>query len=513
MRERWLFWTMVALLLIPVWSVGYFPTTDGPSHVYNAWILRQYGNTQHYPLFRQYYEIDWRPIPNWLSHAVLALLMFPFDPRTAEKVLVSGYVVLLAASARFLAGSIDPDRRWLAWLALPLVYNQLLHLGFYNFCLSVGFCLIAVGTWWRHRDRPGFDLAVKLNLLLLLCWFSHIVSLVVALASIGVLWLVTLKGRPLKRHLLHVLILAPQVILPLWFVQAQGGGTTPAGTSTKGLWLSLLSFRVLYRFGREQVWIGIAMAVLFLVLTALTLVRRNAWREEDGFLLAALLAVVFYFVSPEGIAGGLLMKSRLSLYPWLLLIPWLAPRLGRRGRAAVLGAVGIVTVFQVGMLIHWYRLLQPEIREFVAAAEPIEPDSRVLPLLFKRNAAALPVDVLGHALGYVDVEKGLVDWGNYEAMTGHFPVRFRPETGLSDIYALEAHPGELNIRLYKGRTDYVFTWKMPPGSRMNRVLRQQFKPLAEQGPARVYRRKGRAVLPLHRNGGEGRGEGERDRLD
>lgn len=496
MRERWLFWAMVALLLIPVWSVGYFPTTDGPSHVYNAWILRQYGNTQEYPLFQQYYEIDWRPIPNWLSHAVLTLLMFPLDPRTAEKVLVSGYVVLLAGAARFLAGSVSierGDRRWLAWLALPLIYNQLLHLGFYNFCLSVGFCLLSVGTWWRHRDCPDLGLALKLNLLLLLCWFSHIVSLVMALASIGVLWLVTLKSRPLKRHLLHILILAPQVILPLWFVQAQGGETIPDETSSRGLWLSLLSLRVLYRFGREQIWIGIAMAVLFLALTALTLagrLRKEDFREEDGFLLVSLLAVVLYFVSPEGIAGGILMKNRLSLFPWLLLIPGLAPRLGRPGRTAVLAAIGFVTAVQIGLLVHWYRLLQPEIRELLAAAAPIEPDSRVLPLLFKQNAAVLPVNVLGHALGYVDVEKGLVDWGNYEAMTGHFPVRFRPEAGLSDIYTLEAHPGELNIQAYKGRTDYVFTWKMPPGSRMNRVLRQQFKPIAEQGPARVYKRKG-----------------------
>jgi hypothetical protein len=118
----------------------------------------------------------------------------------------------------------------------------------------------------------------------------------------------------------------------------------------------------------------------------------------------------------------------------------------------------------------------------------------------------VPVGVLTHAFSYVDVEKGLVDWGNYEAMTGHFPVRFRPEAGLSDIYALEAHTDDVNIRAYKGRTDYVFTWKMPPGSRMNRVLRQQFKPLAERGPAHVYKRKGkRAPSPPERGRGSGRG--------
>jgi hypothetical protein len=498
MKERWLFWAMVALLLVPVWSVAYFPTTDGPSHIYNAWILRQYGNTREYPLFQQYYEIDWRPIPNWLSHAVLALLMFPLDPRMAEKVLVSGYVVLLAGAARFLAASTGPDRRWLAWLALPLVYNQLLHIGMYNFCLSVGFCLLAVGTWWRHRDCPGLGpgpgLALKLNLLLLLCWFSHIVSLVMALVAIGVLWLVTLRGRPWKRHLRHVAILAPQAVLPLWFLHAQGGGTVVSKAGLGAQWFLLLGLRILSTFGPKQNWIGITMSALFLGLVALTLAgrrRREDFREEDAFLLVGLVAVVLYFASPEVTAGGTLIKNRLSLYPWLLLLPGLAPRLGNRGRTAVLAALGAVTVFQAGMLVHWYRLLQPEIRSFVAAAAPIGEDSRVLPLLYRRMATAAPVEVLGHALAYVDVEKGLVDWGNYEAMTGHFPVRFRPETGLSDIYTLEAHPDRVNLQAYKARTDYVFTWEMPPEARMNRVLRQQFKLMAETGPARVYKRKGR----------------------
>jgi hypothetical protein len=249
------------------------------------------------------------------------------------------------------------------------------------------------------------------------------------------------------------------------------------------------------------------MVVIFLALTALTLAgrRKEGWREEDGFLLAALLAVVLYFVSPEGMAGGILLKNRLGLYPWLLLIPGLAPRLGDRGRAAVAGTVAVLTLFQIGMLVHWYRLLQPEIREFVAAAAPIEPDSRVLPLLYKRTATALSVDVLTHAFSYVDVEKGLVDWGNYEAMTGHFPIRFRPETGLSDIYALEAHTDQVNLRAYKSRTDYVFTWRMPPGARMSRVLDRQLKLVAENGPAHVYRRKGKA-FSLSPGTGERAGE-------
>lgn len=497
MKERWLFGGMVLLLLVPLWSVAYLPTTDGPSHVYNAWILRHLGNVEEYPLLHEHYEVDWRPIPNWLSHAAMALLMFPFGPRVAEKVLLSGYVILFASAARYLVASVDSDRRWLAWLALPFIYNQLLQMGFYNFVFSLAFYLLALGAWWRHRSSPNPGFALKLNLLLLLCWFSHIVSLVLALASIGILWLITLRSRPWKRHLLHVAILAPQVLLPLWFVRDQAKGPVPATWDAEFLWTYLLRLRVLHSVTREQIWIGTALALLFLVLLISTLAGRRRegrlfpdLREEDGFLLLSLLAAVLYFVGPEGMSGGTLLKNRLSLYPYLLLIPWLAPG-GKAWRNTVVAAVAVLTVLQVGSLTRWYLRVQPEIREVLATAEPIAPDSRVLPLIFRRNAAAGGPGVLSHVLDYAAAEKGWVGWGNYEAMTGHFPIRFRPEVGQTDIFGIEAHPGQLNLRAYKGRTDYVFTWKMPPGSRMERQLRQHFKPIAEEGPGRVYRRKGR----------------------
>jgi hypothetical protein len=540
-KERWLFAGMVLLLLVPLWSVGYLPTTDGPSHVYNASILRHYGN----PLFQEHFEIDWRPIPNWFSHAVLALLMFVVEPRVAEKVLLSGYVVLFAASARYLAGSVDPERRWLGWLALPLVYNQLLQTGFYNFGFSLAFYLFAVGYWWRHRSSPGWRTALGLNLLLLLCWFSHIVSLVLALASIGVLWLLT------DRRLLHPLILAPQVLLPLWFVQDQGKGPVPATWSADFVWTYLLRLRVLHSFTREQIWIGTALAVLFLVLAVLTLVgrlsphppapspsrtpgppgegeiatsspvptisasperRSHFWRGAfrsraplsrrsgraagrgaggEGFLLLSLLAAALYVLSPEGMSGGTHLKNRLSLYPWLLLIPWLAPR-GRWVKGTAVAILALMTAFQVWITVRWYRTVEPEIRELLAAAGPIAPHSRVLPLMFRRNAAAGGPGVLGHALDYAAAGKGWVSWGNYEAMTGHFPVRFRRERGVSDVFGIEAHPGQLNLRAYRGRTDYVFTWKMPPESPMARQLDRHFRFLEERGPARVYRRRGQA---------------------
>ena len=84
-----LFWALVVFQILPFWRVACVPTMDGPSHVYNAWILLELANPSAHPrspLLRQYYEIDPTPLPNWLGHAALALLMTVFAPATAEKV-------------------------------------------------------------------------------------------------------------------------------------------------------------------------------------------------------------------------------------------------------------------------------------------------------------------------------------------------------------------------------------------------------------------------------------------
>ncbi len=92
-NDRWLrrlFFALALLYILPFWTVRYLPTVDGACHTYNAWIMRQLGNVQEYPLFHQYYEINWKPFPNWISQGTMALLMFVVPPLVAEKLLVSG---------------------------------------------------------------------------------------------------------------------------------------------------------------------------------------------------------------------------------------------------------------------------------------------------------------------------------------------------------------------------------------------------------------------------------------
>ncbi len=355
-RLRWLFLALAVLYVLPFWVVRHVPTVDGPCHTYNAWILRQYANVERYPLFQQYYEINAKPYPNWISQGGMALLMLAVPPAVAEKLLASGYVLLFLAGVWYLVGAVRPEERWLAFLAFPFAYHQLFQYGFYNFAISVAFFPLILGCWWRHRDRPGDPrFVVGINLLLWLCYFSHILSFGLALVAIAVLWLATLRRESWRRHLLHVPVLLPQIALPLWFFAKQGGGSVPSTWPLSQVARFFVRLEVLVTLGTAQLWLGVGLSVLFLLLLALSVRRRGLLRVESVFLALALLFTVFYFLSPEGTAGGWLLKNRLSLYPFLLLIPGLSPRLGRRSAAAAAGALALLALVNLGYLVHGYR--------------------------------------------------------------------------------------------------------------------------------------------------------------
>jgi len=494
MLDRALFAVLILLALVPVWTVDYMPTTDGPCHTYNAWVLRQYNSPRH-PLFREHYEIDHRPLPNWLSHAVLASLMFVVPPPAAEKLLVSGALALFLLGAWMLAGAVDRERRWLALLAFPLAFNQLFQMGFYNFSLGLGLWMVVVAWWWRRRADPGLGFALGLNGLLLLLYFAHLVPHLLALLTIAVLWLVTLRRATWKRHLLHIAILLPQAVLPLWYVASTDSATIPSATPLATALRHFVELHVLYSLGEPQTWLGRLVAVVFLLLVILTLAEklragslRAALGEADAFLLVAALGVILYLVSPEGVGSGIFLKNRLSLFPWLALLPWLSMSRWKGFQRSLLAVLACLAITDVAYLADRYRAVDREVRGLVSAAAPIAPNSRVLPLLFDRQSGAIPFALLGHAFSYAAIDKGLIDWDNYEAGTGLFPLRFRATVFRPAIYELESDPGDLFLRAYAPVVDYVFCWKMPDDVPVAHFLRRHYELVADHGPVRVYKR-------------------------
>src|SRR4051794_29608435 len=116
---RWLFLALALLQLVPIWSVHYLPTCDGPSHVYNAWIFHELVSG-HRGVIADYFAIDWHPHPNWIATAFMGVLMFVVPPLVAEKIFVTVIVLLFALAMWMYA-----DSAMSAMLALLFTFNWL----------------------------------------------------------------------------------------------------------------------------------------------------------------------------------------------------------------------------------------------------------------------------------------------------------------------------------------------------------------------------------------------------
>src|SRR5207249_3856255 len=123
----------------------YLPTQDGPAHLANALILKDYGSEG--TRYHEFYEVHWEPLPNWTGHLMLLGFLHFLPPLAAEKVLVSLYVIGFAWSFRYFLGAMGSACPPLALAGLLFVFQRCFWLGFYNFCLSLIVYWLILGYW------------------------------------------------------------------------------------------------------------------------------------------------------------------------------------------------------------------------------------------------------------------------------------------------------------------------------------------------------------------------------
>ena len=111
-------WHLLGILLLlvhllPVWIVTYFPTQDGPSHIYNAQVFKDYHDHQNYRI-RDVYQLNLTLFPNWASHLLLAFLMYFFPPLICEKIVLSLCVLGLPLSLIYFLWIVNKEKLILA---------------------------------------------------------------------------------------------------------------------------------------------------------------------------------------------------------------------------------------------------------------------------------------------------------------------------------------------------------------------------------------------------------------
>jgi len=289
-----LFAVGLPLALLPMWTARFFPSQDGPSRLYNAVALAEYWSGN--PLYRQFYQINRGSISNWFDHLVLAALVQVFPPHIAEKFLATAFALLFALGLRYALAAAEEERgAWLALFALPLIYNIFLHLGFYNFLLSLALFLFALGYYLRHGGELAGKRYYVFTVLVLALALSHPMTFAALAIPLGALALA--RRAPLWRPVLCMA--APALALALTLT----GSTNPIPpdwASKAALFRGFVGGAFLWVYSRPDAAFGLLFQSLLVVL----FLAARPWRltltaERVGLSAAALSLLILYAAAPD----------------------------------------------------------------------------------------------------------------------------------------------------------------------------------------------------------------------
>lgn len=496
---------LLVIHILPVWLFKYTCTQDGPAHVHNAHVLKVYHNHENY-ILREVYERNPTLFPNWTSHALMAGLMFIFPPLICEKIFFSLCIGLLPLSLLYLLNGVQKGKVLFCLVGFIFAYNYLLHMGFYNFALSVSLFFFALGCWWRCEDKLSPKALVTVYVWLTVVYLTHFQSyalLTVSLTVFGVfLYIYEALESPrvrltaqLKSILLFLGSMLPAyvILLSYYLVKREGGGYY---RSFEGLMKYFLSIGSIVSFRDAHILIGnlllTVLAIAFL-LTVIDRIRkvyahRTASESENGgyrgvtaiiartdvFLLVALILTFIYFESPWSLrSGGMWISDRIHIYILLALLPFFTFSLHKFIDYACGGILIVLALWHLGYHVQTYYLMDIEAKEALSSAEMIEPHT----ILASRPGSwggtpdsanwdfkyVLPFE---HIEGYLALGNGVAYLQNYEPNTDHFPLRYKNK---------EVPP------------DYVLVWRTEYESVGD--LAQDYEVIHSTNYNRLYRRK------------------------
>lgn len=531
-QERSLFLLLTILNALPLFIFKFFPTLDGPAHLYNAQLISSLlVNPEGLEIF---FTLNLEPVPNWTGHFVLALLGTFMPAFLAEKVLLLLYFFGLPYAFRRLVLQLNPKNVLISYFIFPFVYAYPFLLGFYNFSIALIFLLLAFGYYIKNGSRLSSSYKAKVILFLLLTatYFSHLIVFAVLLMLIGIHVLIEMLSRlyvktesasivivktAKKSFSVFLSAVLPLLLFTYYFLKRSSSGYQVFIEKSE-LIQDLFNLRplIVYNTSYEKQYTQVIALVLFALLTITLLKRAMAYLQKMGeiknkeldekrlshspepwvFLISSVIMLVLYFVLPNTNSSGGFISVRFALLFFLFLLLLLATQnfskwLMRISVLIILVCSGILFSSYLHRLNSFSKLAA----DCYAAANTIEDKSTVLSIKYADPWMAQ------HFSNYLGADKPMVVLENYEAITGYFPVKWNdqllPKSVNRDLKSnVPACAKNLNLLNNKElMIDYVFVFgelNMEEGdcfSDLKREVLNRYKLIYDNETCQVYRLK------------------------
>lgn len=492
---------LICFYLLPIWLFKYFPTQDGPSHIYNSQILKEYNNPEYN--FREFYDLNLSPFPNWITHISLALLMFIFPPLIAEKVFLSIYIAIFPISIFYFLNSVKRGNNFIGFVGFLFVYNYLFLMGFYSFAISVPLFFLVLGYWWRYKEDITVKRIFLLNVLSVIIYFSHLVSHIIIILSISLLSLIYFRKR-IKKILLTFCCILPSSILILLYLPSSdlSSGKFPKIGFSRAtqLFKEFVFMRVLISYNEAQSKIAYSVAILMLCLMVYTLwkdkisVKTSFFKRftsRDGFLLVFISIFILYIILPWSVGPGGWINDRLAILSSIIILAWFREVDVKLWKRIFLALVILISLINISYITYYCRVLNTELDEFNSEINVVEKNKVILPFFFDGFGKSKRVGIFVNAANYYCIDNGCINLGNYEILFDYFPVRFKEsfKTPLDEKeWVISVHWSPMNIDIcgYSSNIDYLLIWGDPDPT-TSAAIQKCYSLLESNGKMKIYK--------------------------
>jgi hypothetical protein len=470
--EKIIFYLILAINIAYLFYTKFFPTMDGPAHLYNANLIRHLlmGNE----FIKEFYQINAFPVPNWASHFLLTLFRLILPGWLSEKMLIITYVSGMALSFRYMVKAIHPENISFSVFIFPFIYSFLFHLGFYNYALSFIFLFLTLGIWIKHYADNKLSLYFVTGSLLICTYFCNILTYAFTGITIGsIIFLFeaakhTIFSKQYLRSCINrilrlTLCSLPSLILFVWFFKTVSfPGTIERYASSELIkWTNDVRSLIVFSYAKEEIITEQFFHVLLFLLIFNFIINRNRLILKEKFTtphrmiayFPLILSIVLLFALPNGSSAGM-MSDRLSLLMYLFLIILIIsqplPASIRTIFSVVFIALHIILITKHSPILHDLNADAKAINE---TASHISENSIVLPVNLSDNW------LQPHFSNYLGTDKPMVILENYEVTVGWFPLLWNanaPSILLGDKKSINGIVWNQSNNPKTDQIDYIF---------------------------------------------------------
>lgn len=433
-------------LVACVWSTPLLLTSDGPQHLFGAWL-------------RNHFDDPGSAFPRYLAPAdpvtsrgfsALFCLFEVFMPwRAAHQATVAAVALAFAWGYLALVAALDPRRAPLGLLGFAAALQWSLYMGFFSYVLSTGAAFLTL-AFALHRPAWGARDRVLLAALLFAQASAHTLPAELTCVALGLLVLARHRGRALARELallaacsVGVVYVAARALGAQRVLLSLPGGPTRPDWPDWGRRVALLG-RAFVSGPAWRAWPLVALALAAMAALAARVRRGEATRDEAALGAAGAVFFACALLAPLHVPGWQFVSTRFTPLAVLLLVatlPWHALT-DRRARAAASAALGVFVAASLGWSWTFHRALGRRAADALSGLDaPIRRTGPRLPVIIS-SAGVTTLDGWG---GEVPFDNPWVNLGQlYAVAQGGLPA-------YSFIVAPQIHDF-----VYRADTPYVF---------------------------------------------------------